>query len=122
MNPDRLANAVGAVTLAMGVALTAAPRRSAEVLRLGEHPRFARAVGAADLALAPGLLRRRPHWAWLAVRTGLNLVIANHYRRENQAAPAAGMAALTVVDGTLAAVLRRQQTQNSLPSGSRSTA
>jgi hypothetical protein len=111
---DRLVDIVGVVTLAMGAGLALAPRRSAATLGLGDHPAFARTVGAVDLVLAPGLLGGRPRWPWMAARAGLNLVIAHHYRIESRCSVgsskartgAAGMAMLTVVDGALAVALR----------------
>lgn len=59
---ERSASIVGLVTLAIGAFLTATPARAASTLNLGDHPTFARAIGIADLALVPGLLRGRPRW------------------------------------------------------------
>jgi hypothetical protein len=117
LDVDRAADAVGTVTLVMGTALTLAPRRTARVLGLGDRPGFARALGATDLALTPGLFRGRPRWPWLGARSALNVVIARHYLKESRRPGgasaarygAAGMLALTVVDGVLAMRLRRTE-------------
>lgn len=117
LDSDRMADVVGGVTLTMGVGLTAAPSRSAAVLGLGERSTWVRTLGLVDLVMAPGLLRGRPRWPWMAARAALNLVIAENYRRRARrtggSARASGgavaMAALTVVDGALAVVLRNSR-------------
>ncbi|MEV0703333.1 hypothetical protein AB0I53_36210 [Saccharopolyspora sp. NPDC050389] len=106
---EKLSGVVGIVTLAMGAGLTAATRPVSKALGLGDDVVFARTVGIVDLALTPGLLRGRPRWPWMAGRTALNLVIANHYRKQSAAAGMLGMAALTVVDGSLAIALRARR-------------
>jgi len=103
------------VTVAMGAPLTAAPARTARVLGLGPDPGWARAIGLADLAIGSALLSRRRRWAWMVARAALNAVIAQRYRAESRApggSPRArggvtAMAALTVVDATLARLLWR---------------
>ncbi|MDA3629530.1 hypothetical protein OU415_29165 [Saccharopolyspora sp. WRP15-2] len=97
---ERLADVVGVVTLGMGVGLTAAPGPAGKAL--GLDPKFAKRIGIIDLALAPGLLLGRPRWPWMAVRAGLNLVLADRYRARRVPAGLVGMAALTAIDGTLA--------------------
>ncbi|NDL60143.1 hypothetical protein [Phytoactinopolyspora mesophila] len=117
LDVDRATDVVGSVTFAMGAALTVAPRRTARWLGLGDHARFARGIGVADLVLAPGLFRGRPRWPWVAARTALNLVIARHYFNESRQPSgdstarygAMGMLALTAVDGALALRLRRSE-------------
>jgi hypothetical protein len=114
LDPDRAADAVGAVTLAIGAALTVAPERAAVFLGLGPHPVLARVVGAADLAIGSALLRDRPRWPWMAARAGLTLVLATCYQLEMRRPGgdnlrtrigAVTMTNLAVVDGGLAAVL-----------------
>ena len=113
---ERLANAVGLVTLGFGVALTVAPRRSREVLGMGVALP-ARAVGVADLVIGSALLFGRPRWPWMASRAALNAVLAESYRSEASKpdrsprahSGALAMSALTVVDATLAIALAAQQ-------------
>jgi hypothetical protein len=77
---QRAATGVGLTTLVIGAALVAAPNGAARLLRLGEHPGGMRAVGLADLALVPGLVRGKPQWPWMAGRGALNLLIAAYIR------------------------------------------
>lgn len=111
-----LADAAGVVTLAMGAALTGAPRQAAALVGLEDRPALARAIGLADLALAPWLLdRRRSRATPMAVRAALNGVIGAAYaedaRRPRRHTLArhrvVAMAALTVVDAAAAAALHR---------------
>ena len=68
---------VGWATLAAGAALVAAPGLTARPLGLDESSHAAlRAIGAADLALVPGLLRGNPKWPWMTARAALNLAQA----------------------------------------------
>lgn len=111
---DRLVDAAGIVTLAMGGALTLWPATTARAVGLGERSAVARALGAADLALAPALLRKEGgRWRPMAVRAGLNAVIGAVYAAEatgseNRRAQvgATAMAVLTLVDGAAAIALR----------------
>ncbi|AOS62105.1 hypothetical protein [Actinoalloteichus hymeniacidonis] len=105
---EKLATGVGIVTLTLGTALTLAPSRVSAALRMGGSSRVARTIGLADLAIGTGLLRGRNRACWMTARAALNLVIATRYRAAaaegmpGARAGAALMAALTVVDGTLA--------------------
>ncbi|NYI77297.1 hypothetical protein [Nocardioides panzhihuensis] len=79
MDPEsarRSAAFVGMATLPIGAALLLAPGRVGRSLKLGDHPVALRAIGAADLALVPGLLTGRRRLPWLAARAGLNMAIA----------------------------------------------
>jgi hypothetical protein len=108
------ATTVGLITLPIGVALVAAPAQATRLLRFGDDPRALRAIGAADLALVPGLLAGRHRWQWMAARVGLNLAIAAYClrlaRRERAAGAKAGALAMVVAsldDGRRIAALRR---------------
>jgi hypothetical protein len=108
------ATTVGLITLPIGVALVVTPAQAARLLRLGDHSRALRVIGAADLALVPGLLAGRHRWQWMAARVGLNLVIAAYclrlVRRERAAGAKVGVLAMviaTVDDGRRIAALRR---------------
>jgi hypothetical protein len=113
----RATDAVGIVTLGIGAALIATPARTSAALGLGRDIRVAWGIGAVDLALAPGLLRGTPRWPWMAARAGFNAVLAGVYAVEARR-PAgndravtglARMVALTVVDGSLALMLRNAE-------------
>jgi hypothetical protein len=114
---ERAADAAGVVTLVIGAGLTFAPVHAARLLGLGDDARLARALGVADLVLAPGLLVARRRWRPMATRAALNLVIAAAYAREARRSDArrrarAGavmMTILTVVDGALAIALRMSE-------------
>ncbi|MFG1837900.1 hypothetical protein ACGFH8_05600 [Micromonospora sp. NPDC049175] len=114
---EKLANAVGVVTLGFGVVLTAMPRRSAAALGLGDRPVLAGAVGLTDLVVGSGVLLGRPRWPWMAARAALNLVLTGCYAAEanrpdgNRRARsgAIAMASLTVVDTALALALAKQR-------------
>ncbi len=112
----RVVDAAGAVPLAMGLALTLSPSRTAQLVGLGDQPALARRLGLADLALAPSLLRRgRRRTIPMAARAALNIVIGVAYSREARAPDghsrarqgAVAMAVLTVVDGAAAIALHR---------------
>ena len=107
---------VGWATLAAGAALVAAPGLTARPLGLDESSHAAlRAIGAADLALVPGLLRGSPKWPWMTARAALNLaqaagMLALAPRSASPTAvrvTAATLASLTAVDGPTAVALRR---------------
>ena len=76
-----------------------------------------RAIGAADLALVPGLLRGRPHWPWMAARAALNVAqaacvrqLARRAEQPERAQAAAGvLLGLTLPDGATAVALRRSR-------------
>lgn len=103
---DRAVGSVGLVTLAIGAALATTPSRAARALGLEDDPEAARLLGCADLVLAAGLFRGRPRWPWIALRAALNAQLARRYAARGRRAHAAGMAGLTLVDGTLAILLR----------------
>jgi hypothetical protein len=88
---------VGAVTLAIGGALVAAPQLATGPLGLTGKDTAMRALGAADLALVPGLLRGNPRWPWMTARAALNVAQAAYLLR---AAPQAGKPALTLAVGS----------------------
>ena len=112
---QHLPTAVGCVTLAAGVALVAAPGRVGAAVGLTGRDAELRAVGAADLALVPGLLLGRPRWPWMAGRAALNLAQAAYFagvagRSSSPGvvrATAGALAGLTAVDGPTALALRR---------------
>ncbi|WP_205696881.1 hypothetical protein [Conexibacter sp. SYSU D00693] len=102
---------VGLVTLVIGVALLVAPRRFGPLADLEPGP--ARAVGAADLALVPGLLSGRNPARWMLARGALNLVFAAHFREVGRRRDAKrarltqkAMLALTAADTATAVQLR----------------
>jgi hypothetical protein len=113
--PDRMPEIVGAITLVIGGALVAAPQLATGPLGLTGRETAMRAIGAADLALVPGLLRGRPGWPWMSARAALNVAQAAYLLR---VAPDAGKPALTravgstllgltAADGATALALRR---------------
>jgi hypothetical protein len=112
---ERMPQAVGAITFAAGAALVAAPGATTRALQLEGEEAALRLVGAADLALVPGLLLGRPRWPWMAARAALNLAqagwLAGAARRSGAPAlargSAAALAALTLVDAPAAVALRR---------------
>jgi hypothetical protein len=102
------------LTLLIGIALVAAPSRAGRLLRTGDHPMALRIIGASDLAWVPGLLVGRRPWRWMAVRAGLNVVIAAYclclVRREGTIGAKLGAVAMVsaaVADGRTIAALRR---------------
>lgn len=126
IQPDaaRATTFVGLVSVVVGAALIVAPSRTATIMGLGDHPGVARTIGAADLALGPGLLRGRPRWPWMWARAALNILIAAQYCAEARhssspraRAGAATMAALAVADSTVALALRRAEDGERRPSG-----
>jgi hypothetical protein len=101
----------GVVTTATGSALVVAPERFGPLMGLTD-PAMTRAIGMADLALAPGLIVGRPHWPWLAGRAVVKLVIIGHLLRLAADARlprtvAAGLAAASVGDLRASAARRR---------------
>ena len=114
MLTERMPVLVGCVTLAAGVVLTAAPGLVTRPLSLEGQDAAVRAVGLADLALVPGLLRGEPRWPWMIARAALNLgqaaylygVAAQSSSPDVVKAGAGVLAALTVVDGATGLRLR----------------
>jgi hypothetical protein len=96
---------VGFITLVAGVALVAAPGRTAELLGLEGQDTAIRLVGAADLALVPGLLANRPRW--MVARAAVDLAQAAYLagvapqssQPDRVKAGAAVLLGLTVIDG-----------------------
>ena len=73
---------VGWISLGMGLLLTLAPRSGAALLGWGDRVPLARAIGAADLIVGPGLLldpARRTRW--MQARALLSAAIALIYAR-----------------------------------------
>jgi len=116
VNSERAANLIGLGTLVIGAALTMAPARTGRLLALGDDARLARALGVADLALAPALLASRRRSRWMAVRVAFNVVIVGVYVREARRADRLGarvgavtVALLGVGDGAVALALRASE-------------
>jgi hypothetical protein len=113
MTPDeaeRAAVRVGVITTVIGGALTAAPACVGPLVGLN-RPQVALAVGLADLALVPGLLRGRPRWPWLAARAGLNVAIIGYAagasgRNRRALVAATALMAATVADLVAMSALR----------------
>lgn len=109
-HPERVATGVGLLTAAIGVALLAAPEAVGGRAWLTD-PRVARAVGAVDLALAPGLIAGRPRSPWMAARVAANLGTAALFGRiargsDAPVGPAVVAGALLVVSAVDVAVVR----------------
>lgn len=77
----KLVKGVGGVTLAIGIALIAAPRRSAELLGLNDNSTLMRGIGIGDLALGTALIRhsRTNIGRWMLVRSLANVGLAGLY-------------------------------------------
>ena len=75
LSPTTTATTVGVVTAIIGAALIVHPARIGPMIGL-ESASDARAVGALDLALSPGLTVGRPRWPWVAARLLANLLTA----------------------------------------------
>jgi hypothetical protein len=104
---------VGYITTATGVALLLAPGLAGRRLGLKGQEGPLRLIGAADLALAPGLIRGEPRWPWMIGRAGLNLAMAAYFfgvAGGSREARWTGYAllGLTVVDGATGAALSRR--------------
>lgn len=116
-NANRAADVVGVVTLAVGTALVVSPGQTGAALGLGGDTGTIRAIGIADLVLAPALLIHRKRRDFpMAIRAALNVAIAIHYLRRSRGPDATArsrtgaiaMLALAVTDGSLALALRNQ--------------
>ena len=115
---ERMPVFAGTVTLAVGVALLAAPRLMTGPLGLDGQEGVVRAIGVSDLVLVPGLLRGSPRWPWCwlarrstsATRRTCTAWPRARRRRAALRAGAAVMAGLTVLDCATAVMLRRAGT------------
>ena len=113
--PENVPLVAGWVTLAIGAVLLAAPARATGLLGLEGQEAAMRALGAADLALVPGLLLGNPRWPWTLGRAALNVVDAAYLGRvapESKSpallnAGAALLVGLTAMDGAAGLALRR---------------
>lgn len=77
---QKLSTGVGCVSLGMGLLLTLAPRSAAALLGWGNREPLARAIGAADLIVGPGLLLDSTRRArWMHARALLSAAIALIY-------------------------------------------
>lgn len=104
---------VGYVTTATGLALVAAPGVAARQLGLKGQETPLRLIGAADLALAPGLVFGKPRWPWMIGRAALNVAMAAYFlgvAGKSRDARVTGYAllGLTVVDGATGVALSRR--------------
>jgi hypothetical protein len=104
---------VGYITTATGVALVVAPGVAARQLGLAGQEGPLRLIGAADLALAPGLIGGEPRWPWMIGRAALNLAMAAYFLGvggKSREARWTGYAllGLTVVDGATGFALSRR--------------
>jgi hypothetical protein len=73
-----LARGVGLVSLGFGLALLAAPSRTAKSFGMGERPNLGRYLGVRDLILAAGLLRSENPAPWLRARAVADATDAAH--------------------------------------------
>ncbi|WP_328530814.1 hypothetical protein OG984_06670 [Nocardioides sp. NBC_00368] len=110
----RSAAVVGMATLPIGAAILLKPEWVGRTLKLGDHPVALRVIGAADLALVPGLLNGRRRLPWMAARAGLNVAIAAYCahlaRSEGTIGPKVAASALvfaTAADARTILALRR---------------
>lgn len=113
---QRAASRVGLITLPIGIAIMISPDIVNQLLRLGAHRIALRAIGAADLAIVPGLLAGRCRLRWMTARVGLNLLIAAYcsqlVRRQDASGAkvaAIAMVVATVADGKTILSLRRNR-------------
>ncbi|NGN94929.1 hypothetical protein G5C66_19595 [Nocardioides sp. KC13] len=94
----RSAAVVGMATLPIGAAILFKPEWVGRTLKLGDHPTALRVIGAADLALVPGLLAGRRRLPWMVARAGLNVAIAAYCthlaRQEGNIGPKVAASAL----------------------------
>jgi hypothetical protein len=102
----RSATIAGAATGPMGVALLLRPGL---IGGAGVSARTSRAIGAADLVVAIGLLAGRPRWPWAAARAAANVPTAVALARAGTPSGrlfAASLVVLTVADAATALTLR----------------
>ena len=112
----KLSGGVGWVSVGMGLLLTLAPSTGAAILGWGERAALARAVGAADLIVGPGLLLDRARRTrWMQARALLSaaitliyvLILTDPSGRSRRAVGMLGfMTAVTTTDYSLARRLR----------------
>ena len=111
MSPEsarQTATIAGLVTAPTGAVLLVAPRFAGAT---GLTAAQTRAIGAVDLALAPGLRAGRPRWPWAAARAAANVATAAAVGRTGTPSGrvlAGALLALTALDGTAARVLRAE--------------
>ncbi len=107
------ADAVGAVSAALGGVLTIAPLTGGRWLGLtGTEVESARMLGTADLALGITIIAgRSSRWRWRAVaaRALIHLLFAREYARNNRRRHAIAMCALFVIDAGIAVGLRQDR-------------
>lgn len=118
----RSAAVVGLATLPIGAAILLKPEWVGRSLKLGDHPAALRVIGAADLALVPGLLAGRRRLPWMVARAGLNVAIAAYCthlaRSEGTIGPKVAASALvfaTAADTRTILALRRDESRPSSP-------
>jgi hypothetical protein len=107
---------VAAVTTVAGIGLIVAPEKTAGLLGLEGQDTGLRLVGLADLVLVPGLARGIPRWPWMIGRAALNVGQASYFagvapgskKPGATKATAAGLLALTLVDGLTGLKLKRR--------------
>ncbi|QIN83394.1 hypothetical protein GBA63_12665 [Rubrobacter tropicus] len=113
---QRLALAIGWVSLGFGVALTLAPLRSAAFLGWGDREVPARVIGLADLIVGAGLLLDRRRSGWMLARAVLNAALAAVYAlalaeetppRTRARGGLVSMICLTTFDYSLSRLLRK---------------
>jgi hypothetical protein len=107
---ERAARMVGLGSGAIGAAILAAPDACSRALGLDAVAAM-RVIGAADLAVAPGLLVGRSRARWMAARAGLNVAIVAFLaiRGHGQLRPriaGAALLAVTAADARVLAPLR----------------
>ncbi len=107
MRPDRTAaersaTITGLITLPIGLAAVIFPSRAGRLLHV--PAKGLRVIGAADLALVPGLLAGRRRSRWMIARGALNLAIAGYCLRfvRRERAIGAGVAAGAMMLATAA--------------------
>ncbi len=110
---EDMPTSVGYITTATGLALVAAPGFAARQLGLRGQEGPLRLIGAADLALAPGLVLGKPRWPWMIGRAALTVAMAAYFlgvAGKSREARWTGytLLGLTVVDGATGVALSRR--------------